>query len=298
MGYFDVGSNSAIFMPKKAQDFINPLEVYNPFKAVEKTKEVGKDIGQGVGEWIYDNADGDNIFKPVEQTKESMQNGMDFSFEQAKKPDVGSTDGSSNKWGDDPVATARGQRDEDIQAGIKFGSQYFGEGNPAMKAILDQRRERALGLNEREIQLMRSRASEGINRQMATGMRGLRGVQATSGVRGGAAAAQALPVLRQATDARGTAERDIALADMARRSTELNGYEQSLTNERSGLVGTGMGFAALGSGDRASQRESDLTAKGLDTYKQMVADAKTPEERGWLEKLWKHYGDVFNSVGF
>lgn len=207
-----------------------------------------------------------------------------------------------NGYGNQPVAPTPPQvsdsdsRMNDIQSGIAFGSPYFGHGNPEMDEILKTRRERAMGLNANEMQLMMERASGGINKQMQTGLRALHGAQAGSGVRGGAAAAQSIPVVNQANEARAGAERDIALADMARRSSELGNYEHSLTGERAGLLGTGLSFATLGSADRANARENDLIGKGLTDYQKMADEAKTPEEKAWFEKVMKHYGDMFQKI--
>lgn len=158
------------------------------------------------------------------------------------------------------------QRGGDIKKGLDFGKQYFGEGNKDMAEILNTRRERAMGLNQNEMNLMRERAGAGINQQMATGMRQLRGVQAGSGVRGGAAAAQGIPIVNQANQARGAAERDIALADMQRRSQELSNYETSLTGERAGLLGTGFGFASMGAADRSGAMQYGLATDALNKW--------------------------------
>lgn len=144
------------------------------------------------------------------------------------------------------------QRVNDTKEGMGFAGHYFGEGNPQVKEILDTRRSRAMGLNGAEIQALRERASSGINAGMATNMRALRGVQATNGVRGGAAGAQAIPIVNAANQARANAERDIAIEDMKRRGNELDKYEGTFTNERGGLLGTALGWAGAGAADRSS----------------------------------------------
>lgn len=253
----------------------NPMNVLNPKDAYKNISHIVTEGAQNESELFNE------LTGPAEARakKNGLKINVSNGYWNAPKPEA-------------PELNAAGSRMNDIQSGIAFGSPYFGHGNPEIDEILKTRRERALGLNANEMQLMRERASSGINKQMQTGLRALHGAQAGSGVRGGAAAAQTIPVLNQANEARAGAERDIALADMARRSSELGNYEHSLTGERAGLLGTGLSFATLGSGDRASTKESELIGKGITDYQKMADEAKTPEERSWLENLWTHYGDV------
>lgn len=186
-------------------------------------------------------------------------------------------------------------RTNDFQTGIDFAKNYFGEGNPEMAQILAQRKERALGLNKNEVQAYRERGSQGINQQMATGIRALKGVQASSGVRGGAAGAQAIPIVNRADQARAGLERDISIADMERRSKELGDYEHTLTGERAGTLGTGFGFAGMGAADRANEMEYGLGKDFLNTYK---ADAGKNVDLGiqkpWHQKASQHWADVLS----
>lgn len=176
----------------------------------------------------------------------------------------------------------RGNREKDMVRGSDFAKKYFGEGNADMSAVLEQRKKRAMGLNAQEVQSYRERGEQGINQQMATSMRALRGLQAGSGVRGGAAAAQAIPIVNNANNARGALERDIGIADMERRGTELNNYEKSLTGERAGELGTIFGYAGLGAGDRSSALQYGLGKDMVDTYgKAAGVDLDTGASKPW-----------------
>ncbi len=146
-------------------------------------------------------------------------------------------------------------RDADMKKGAAWADGKFGASNPEIKEILDQRRERALGLNTAEVTAMRDRGMSGINQQLATNLRGLKGLQGATGLSGGATLGQALPSLSHATQARAGLETDIALADMQRRGQELGAYESTLTGERAGALGAEFGFAGLGVSDRSSALE-------------------------------------------
>ncbi len=146
----------------------------------------------------------------------------------------------------------RGERDADMKAGAEWADGKFGASNPEMAAILEERRKRALGLNGAEVGLMRDRGMQGINQQLATNLRQLKGIQGASGLSGGATLGQAIPTLSHATQARAGLETDISLADMQRRSEALKDYEGTVTGERAGALGAQIGFAGMGSADRAS----------------------------------------------
>lgn len=146
----------------------------------------------------------------------------------------------------------KGQREGDMAAGAAWADGKFGASNPEMKGILDTLKQRSLGLNSEETGLMRSRGVQGINSQLATGLRQLKGAQnLPGGVRGGAAVGQALPTLAKANLARSDLESNIATADMDRRRQGLQDYASLLTGERSGALGAELGFAGLGAQDRA-----------------------------------------------
>lgn len=155
-------------------------------------------------------------------------------------------------------------RERDIESGKARFDPLFGMNNPEMAEILKARRAAAFGTDGMADQL-RTQGIQGINNTMSTGLRSLRGMQAGSGVRGGAALGQAMPILSQANQARSGLESNIAIADMERRRAALDGLESAVTGERAGSLGAQFGWAGLGAQDRSSSLEylnsSDFLAK-------------------------------------
>jgi len=147
--------------------------------------------------------------------------------------------------------TARSSYDQNkaYEDGAARFDPLFGMNNPAMKEIMDARRSAAFG-QDGYADTLRAQGVQGINSTMSTGLRSLRGMQAGSGVRGGAALGQALPMLTQANQARSGLESNIALADMQRRSAALGDLESTVTGERAGSLGTNFGWTGLDSANR------------------------------------------------
>lgn len=144
----------------------------------------------------------------------------------------------------------RGEREKDLADGAARFDPLFGMNNPAMAEIMEARRKAAFG-QDGQADIARAQGIQGINSTMSTGLRNLRGMQATSGVRGGAALGQAMPVLSQANQARGTLESNLALAEQQRKASALSGLESTLTGERAGSLGAQFGWAGLGAQDRS-----------------------------------------------
>lgn len=193
------------------------------------------------------------------------------------------------------VDWAEDQRERDMQKGKEWGEQYYGAGNPEIKAIMDLWKNRATGMDPTEVNLMRERGTAGINQQLATNMRALRGLQATNGVRGGAAIGQALPAMTQANQARAGLERDIALTDMARRDAALRALESTVTGERQGLVGSQLGWAGMGATDRSTGLGYVLSKDEIERLRGLVNDAANPLGSGappWLQKQMEGLGDI------
>lgn len=165
------------------------------------------------------------------------------------------------------------QRRGDLAEGQDFASTRFGAGNKDMAEILTAKKDRAFGDNKAETDLLRSQGVSGINSQLATGLRSLKGLQGASGIRGGAAIGQALPHLAKANLARSTLEGDIALGEMRRRDEALRDYESTLTGERAGQLGTMFGFAGLGAGDRSSAMQHILGSDFLRSAQGALAGA-------------------------
>ena len=147
--------------------------------------------------------------------------------------------------------TARSAYDQNkaYEDGAARFDPLFGMNNPAMKEIMDARRSAAFG-QDGYADTLRAQGVQGINSTMSTGLRSLRGMQAGSGVRGGAALGQALPMLTQANQARSGLESNIALADMQRRSAALGDLESTVTGERAGSLGANFGWTGLDSANR------------------------------------------------
>lgn len=175
---------------------------------------------------------------------------------------------------------------EDARAAAEARAKtLYGDGNLKIKEIEDTRRQRALGLNGDEIRMMRERGNAGINSTMATGLRQLRGLQAGSGVRGGAAAAGAIPVLQNAVSQRSGLERDIALADMQRRGQELDKLESTVTGERAGGLSYELGNVMLDSTNRSNAAAEIRARDMLDIYRNAIPGRMmTPEEAAIFER--------------
>jgi hypothetical protein len=187
----------------------------------------------------------------------------------------------------------KGSRQTDMAEGADWAKDKFGAGNPEMKAVMDLRKLRAQGLNTAEVGVMRDRGVGGINQQLATGLRQLKGMQGASGLMGGATLGQAMPHLAKATQARAGLETDIALADMQRRGEELNRYESTLTGERTGALGAQFGFAGLGAGDRSSALQHLL---GRDFIQGLAgAGGPTTPLAQKAHEAGGAYGSVFNN---
>jgi hypothetical protein len=272
-------------LPKLVK-FSNPLEHLDPQNTIDSAEAIGKDVALRASPKLRDLSESDSrIGKPT-------GNIGPIGIEHGEGGPIANPNYQS------PIGDPAASRASDFQKGLDFGEKYFGEGNADMAEILATRKKRALGLNQDEIQAYRERGGAGINQQMATGMRALRGAQAGSGVRGGAAGAQAIPLVNRANQARGALERDIGIADMERRSSELTGYERSLTGERAGLLGTGAAFADMGAGDRATMLQYLLGEKAIDAYgPEAGKEIDLNIEKPWHQKATQHWQDQWDRWG-
>lgn len=161
----------------------------------------------------------------------------------------------------DLVARSQYDQQNAYDAGNARFNPLFGMNDPAMAEIMKARRDAAFGQDGMAAQL-RSQGVAGINNTMSTGLRQLRGMQAGSGVRGGAALGQAMPILSQANQARSGLESNIAIADMERRRGALDGLESTVTGERAGLLGANFGWMGLDSANRNNAMQY-LTSQGF-----------------------------------
>ncbi len=184
----------------------------------------------------------------------------------------------------------------DVGEGMGFAGNFYGQGNAQMAEIENAQRQRALnGFSPEERSTYSQAANQGINQQLSTGIRAVRGAQATNGVRGGAAGGQFAPVLNQANQARAKSETDLNVADYAARQRALSDYQGTVSGERSGMLGTAFGFAGAGAGDRASALQYGLGQDDLMKANAGVAAAGTPDfsDHPWNAKdsmdQWKQH---------
>lgn len=172
-------------------------------------------------------------------------------------PVVGATSDAAAPFDWQKFATyLKGEREKDLAQGQGMASKYFD--TPEMKALIDIRKHNVDGMSGNEQLALREQGMAGINAQLGTGMRALRGQLGASGVRGGAAAGAAIPMLMQSNAQRGTLERDIQIKNEEAKRGALDAYERTLTGERAGKLGTMFGYAGLGAGDRSGAMQYGL----------------------------------------
>ena len=167
---------------------------------------------------------------------------------------------------------ARIAREQDMARGRARGEQMFG--SPAIETsrqerstdiadILAARRGQVGGFSAEENSALRSQMLQQLGQSETTQMRGLRGQQATQGIRGGMAAAQQQQQLAANQNARAQMERDLFIQNIAQQQQALGGYEQAVRaaeqeeigrygQRQVGILGTEMGYGQLGAADRAS----------------------------------------------
>lgn len=98
-----------------------------------------------------------------------------------------------------------------------------------MQDIIARRRENLEGMTKEEMQMSRDVGKEQIDRQTEGQRRRLQMIQAASGVRGGAAAAQQLQLMQGATQTRAEFERDLFMNNLQMKRQALNAFESSVT---------------------------------------------------------------------
>ncbi len=180
---------------------------------------------------------------------------------------------------DDMSKYLAAQRAKDVASGMEFAGGQFGQGNAQIAEVERRQHDRAFnGMSPEERAAYNDQASRGINQQMSTGLRQLRGALSTNGVHGGAAAGAAIPILSNANSARATAASNLNLADMQVRDKALNDYKNTLTGEREGQLGTAYGFAGLGAADRANALQYGLGQSNLNAAQAGQVGMPTPSE--------------------
>ncbi len=178
----------------------------------------------------------------------------------------------------------------DVAAGQDFAKSIIGNGSLGRirdsqnvrddNAQIRELRMKALGgLTGEEMQAERDQAKNNINRATQTQLRGLRGAQAASGVRGSSAVAQQAGILGEGANRQADFERDLMLQQRGvqqqaldsfagntqqRQASdrELNQFNLSqAANEKFAQLSTGFGFGQLGVTARAGEQAAAAQEK-------------------------------------
>lgn len=238
---------------------------------------------------------------------------MKFATKLAKQPST--TFSSSGPASTNPadMTAAEMQRIQGyIGQGEALGKKYFGDGmlgrleySPEEQArsndILEMRKARLAGLSAPEFAAQRSAAYDGLNRGLSTNLRQLRGMQGSTGVRGGAANAQAMNLMNDAQRTRQGLERDIMLKNVDYKNAALSDYENAaaqdiarnlqlrqfnlgqMGKEKYGQLGTGLGYGQLASGVSSGIAQNKLGQDYLDIVGRQLNQAQNsviPETPG------------------
>lgn len=124
--------------------------------------------------------------------------------------------------------------------------------------ILRLRQQALQGLSQPELNALRAQSIQNIEGTRRTAARELERQQARQGVRGGVAFAQGEALRREALGARGRAERDILLADLARRRQALSELERTVGKERFGDIAQRLAERQLDIGEAAGTEQRAL----------------------------------------
>lgn len=184
------------------------------------------------------------------------------------------------------VEYGRASRAGDMREGEEFGNRFFGANNPDMKRIIDARMAAAFGTDP-TVDLQRAQGVNNINQTMQTATRGLMSRLASSGVRGGAAGGAAIPIARDALNARQGLETSLAINEQKRRDAALGALESTLTGERSGLLSSIFGFAGLGAQDRGNAQQTVLGQDYIKAAQQAFAGLGGGGAPSFSERLSK-----------
>lgn len=191
--------------------------------------------------------------------------------------------------------TAKTARGVDIREGEALADKYFN--TPQNADIMSRYKAMANGLTDPEYNTLHGRANNEINQSMQTGLRALTGQQAASGLRGGAAGAQALSFLGNINNQRTKLASDLAAQDIALKRQGLNDYSSYYTGDRAGRVGTVFGNAGLGAADRASANQLVLGQDFLANANRGLGDAQSQRVPGAFDFLGQGFlGDLGQAV--
>lgn len=159
--------------------------------------------------------------------------------------------------GDALLQKFRTGRNQDLAEGRARGEELFGK-DPALNDILARRKSALEGFNSPEQNALRSQALSQITRQGQTQARGLRGVQAASGVRGAAAAAQQVGLMKNLQKSQAETEQNIYLQNLANKGQALGDYEKTVGGIKSAQLGTELGYGQLGSQERSAASQQAI----------------------------------------
>lgn len=118
--------------------------------------------------------------------------------------------------------------------------KYYSEGSlgrvdqplsSEMADILARRKSALEGFSAQENEALRAKMLEEIGRGEQTALRQLRGIQGSSGIRGGLASAQQANILKAADDAKTQAERDLFIQNILQKQNALGSYEQTVGSQ-------------------------------------------------------------------
>lgn len=168
---------------------------------------------------------------------------------------------------------------QDIIAGTKFGESVVGEGDLGrlgqsadIQKGLDVLRQGAEGFSSAEATARRERALENIGQQTRGSSRALQAALARAGVKGGAAGAQLRDVELGGLQQRANVERDLFLAgedarrsgarDLIQASSNIGKFDLGqAAREKNIALQSGLGFAQLGTAERAAFLSSQAASK-------------------------------------
>jgi hypothetical protein len=205
----------------------------------------------------------------------------DLAEKKKKKQDVPSdrvetippSPGRDDKYPEGEYGKAWGRIEHAMGRGRERARELFAPGDIAgQQADIMKRRKEALGgLSGPAAAALRQKAFGGLESGLQTGLRQLRARQAAAGVRGPAATAGDINLMRQAQEQRRGLEGDILARDWGIQQRALGDYEKSLGRQAFGQLGTELGYAGLGSqlhgqvlADLAQRRLGDIAQSQLE----------------------------------
>lgn len=159
---------------------------------------------------------------------------------------------------------------KDIAAGTAFGESVVGEGDlgrlgtdPAMQAIEQRYKDMSQGFSSEEMVARREQMGQRIDQSTQGSSRAMQAALARAGVKGGAAGAKLADVQMGGLAQKAGMERDLLIANRQAQMEGLGAYASQVAGtrqfdlaqaakEKNIALQSGLGFAQLGSGERAA----------------------------------------------